>query len=159
MKTLLNGIFSKSMFMIATVVLLNSCSKDEEVPANVINDETGIKIDLDWSTGGSVNDATSQTDLDLYVYKNGTEIHSSEAVSSFERVELDPDFDGDGTYMVAVLLYSTSANVSYNATVNGITATKPYKFTSTFASTEESREVTVLKITKAGAKYTVEEVN
>lgn len=159
MKTLLNGIFSKSMLMIATVVLLNSCSKDEEVPSNVINDETGIKIDLDWSTGGSVNDALSETDLDLYVYKNGSVVHSSEAVSSFERIEFDPDFDEDGTYTVAILLYSTTADVNYNATVNGITATKPYTFTSTFAATEESREVTALKITKAGSKYTVEEVN
>ncbi len=144
--------------MMMTVVLLSGCSSDEdETPVNVINDDTGIKIDLDWSTGGTVNDALTDTDLDLFVYKGGKVVLSSEAGSSFERIEFDPDLYADGTYTVSILLYETSEDVTYTATVNGITTSKPYTFNSNFVAGDESREVTALTIVKSGSTYTVQE--
>lgn len=137
----------------SSVNMLTSCSDSDPVPTDVITDESGIKIDLDWSvTGGTSADALEKTDLDLIVYKNGSAYNSSESTNTFERIEMDP---ADGTYVVKVLLFRTSANVSYTVTANGQTVSKPITFTSTFASTDDDLEVETLTIVKSGSKYTV----
>ncbi len=151
-----------SNLLVASFLFLSiaSCSSDEEsAPTNVITDESGIKIDLDWSAGGTVNDALRDADLDLYVYKDGVRVLKSERASEFERIQFDPNLYADGTYTVAIFLYSTTKNVNYTATVNGVRVSKPYTFTSTFAANDEQRMVDGLTIVKAGSKYTITEAN
>jgi hypothetical protein len=157
----INRFYSRILvtMLITGFVALISCSSEEEIPSNVIKDDTGIKIDLDWTSGGTVNDALADADLDLIIYKNNIEVLSSKNVSSFERIEFDPNLYADGTYVMAVYLYSNDENVNYTATVNGITVSKPYTFTSAFAAEDDNREVKALNIVKSGNSYTVTDVN
>jgi hypothetical protein len=145
--------------LITGLVALISCSSEDEIPSNVIKDDSGIKIDLDWTTGGSVNDALADADLDLIIYKNNVEVLSSEKTSSFERIEFDPNLYADGTYVMAIYLYSNDENVSYTATVNGVSVSKPYTFTSSFTAEDDNHEVKALSIVKSGNSYTVTEIN
>jgi hypothetical protein len=145
--------------LITGFVALISCSSEEEVPSNVIKDDSGIKIDLDWSTGGTVNDALADADLDLIIYKNNVEVLSSKNVASFERIEFDPNLYADGTYVMAIYLYSNDEDVNYTATVNGITVSKPYTFSSNFATEDDNLEVKALNIVKSGNSYTVTDIN
>jgi hypothetical protein len=145
--------------LITGFVALISCSSEEEIPSNVIKDDAGIKIDLDWSTGGTINDALADADLDLIIYKNNVEVLSSKNVASFERIEFDPNLYADGTYVMAIYLYSNDEDVSYTATVNGINVSKPYTFSSTFATEDDNLEVKALNIVKSGNSYTVTDIN
>jgi hypothetical protein len=145
--------------LITGFVALISCSSEEEIPSNVIKDDAGIKIDLDWTTGGTVNDALADADLDLIIYKNNVEVLSSENVASFERIEFDPNLYADGTYVMAIFLYSNDEDVNYTATVNGIAVSKPYTFSSTFATEDDNLEVKALNIVKSGNSYTVTDIN
>lgn len=76
----------------------------------------------------------------------------------FERIEFDPDLYADGTYTVSILLYETSEDVTYTATVNGVTIAKPYTFNSNFVAADEPHEVYALTIVKSGSTYTVEPI-
>jgi hypothetical protein len=156
MKTIFKRVTS-SMLTLSVVIFLSSCGgKDEDSsPANTIDDSSGIKVDLDWTTGGSVNDALVEADLDLWIYKNQTKVLDSSHGGSFERIEFDPDLYADGTYNVVVYLYSNSKQVNYNVTVNGVTVSKPITTSSTFAAEEESHEVDLITIVKSGSKYTI----
>jgi hypothetical protein len=145
--------------LITGFVALISCSSEEEIPSNVIKDDSGIKIDLDWTTGGTVNDALADADLDLIIYKNNVEVLSSKNVASFERIEFDPNLYADGTYVMAIYLYSNDEDVNYTATVNGIAVSKPYTFSSTFATEDDNLEVKALNIVKSGNSYTVTDIN
>ena len=144
-----------AMLITGLVAMISCSSSDDEVPSNIIKDDTGIKIDLDWTTGGTVNDALSEADLDLIIYKNDVEVLSSKKSAGFERIEFDPNLYADGTYVMAVYLYSNDEDVTYTATVNGVTVSKPYTFTSTFDSEDDDREVKGLTIVKSGNSYTV----
>lgn len=154
LKTLLGIIF------LTTVVFFTSCSgpADDATPSNVINDSEGIKIDLEWSTGGTGIDALEEADLDLRIYKGGTKVLWSEKGSSFERIGFNPDLYADGVYTVTIFLYSNDEHTNYTATVNGISVSNPYTFTSTFAAEETQREIEALTITKAGSRYTIEPI-
>ena len=145
--------------LITGFVALISCSSEEEIPSNVIKDDSGIKIDLDWTTGGTVNDALADADLDLIIYKNNIEVLSSKNVASFERIEFDPNLYADGTYVMAIYLYSNDEDVTFTATVNGISVTKPYTFSSSFAAEADDQEVKALNIVKSGNIYTVTDIN
>ena len=147
--------------LFAAVVTLNSCSSSDEDkgPTNVITDGDGIKIDLEWTTGGTTNDALNEADLDLRIYKGGSQVLSSESSGSFERIEFDPDLYADGTYTVAIVLFENDEDTNYTATVNGISVTDPFTFTSTFAATEDYREINAFTITKLGSKYTMEPID
>lgn len=148
-----------TVLFLTTLIIFSGCGEDEKLPSNVIEDSEGIKVDLDWSTGGTPTDALNDTDLDLRIYKGGAKVLWSETGSQFERIEFDPDLYADGVYTVVIYLFSTDENVSYTATINGINVSKPYEFNSTFGAEDESREVSAVTITKKGNKYTIKPVD
>ncbi|MEO7989366.1 MAG: hypothetical protein ABI663_07490 [Chryseolinea sp.] len=144
------------IFLASSVAVLSSCGDSDPVPTDVISDESGIKLDLEWSiAGGTTNDALTASDLDLRVYKNGVIVTDSDYASSFERIELAPGDFADGTYVVKVYLYNTTTDVNYVVTANGLTVSKPVTFTSNFDSEADKLEVETLTITKSGSKYTI----
>ena len=146
---------------LAAIVMFSACSKTEELPSNVIEDATGINVDLDWTTGGSSVAATQEADLDLYFYKDGTEIEalSSASFSSFERTEFNSALYADGEYIVKVSFFSASKDVDFTLTVNGRQTSKPLQYTGSFAAeTEMDTEIEVVKVVKSGSKYTVTEL-
>lgn len=145
------------LFVLGAATFFVSCSDPKETPSDVIEDADGIKVDLDWTTGGSINDALSEADLDLLIYKDGNEVLSSESWYEFERITFDASLYADGTYTVKVFMLDAEKDVNYTATVNGITVSKPVTFTSTFDSEEDGRTVDALTITKEGKKFTVKQ--
>jgi hypothetical protein len=149
-----------AVILLSCVVFLNACSDPETGPSNVITDSEGIKIDLDWSTGGSVSTSISDTDLDLFISKNSTEVDASESGGAYEQVNLSTDINADGSYIVSVYSYNKVGKAtSYTVTVDGETVSKPYTFNSTYAKDDTYHKIDVLTIVKAGSKYTVTEIN
>jgi hypothetical protein len=146
-------------FLMGTIVWLSACGDPEPSPSNEIKDSQGIKIDLDWTTTGSTNDALTDADLDLYVYKGGVEVLASEASFAFERITFDPNLYADGEYTIKVYSFKVSKNANYVVTVNGNSVDKPYEFTSNFVANDTDRFVATLTVTKTGNKYTVKQIS
>jgi hypothetical protein len=138
--------------VLSTIVFFSACSSTDEVPSNVIEDADGIKVDLDWTTGGSSKDALTDADLDLQIFKDGTKVLYRET-TDFERITFDAALYADGVYIVKVKQYEASKNSNYTVTVNGISVTKPYTFTSNFNFADKGRVVDAIKITKTGKKF------
>lgn len=158
MKKYLNSI-AVVLLLAVSVVVLNSCSDSDPVPTDVITDNSGIKLDLKWSIPGSSADPKHAADLDLRIYKNGILFTESDnGLGYFEALTLNATnmtTFTDGTYVVKVLLFSTSSGVNYVVTADGITVSKTITFTSNFPSSPGESEVETLTIIKAGSNYTI----
>lgn len=141
------------------LLLLNlfifSCSKDKETPANVIEDATGVKIDLVWSTGSTTLTAKTEADLDLYLKKDTIEVLVSEKTGSFESIDFSDSLT-DSDYTVSVEYFEGTKNVTYDLIITGNTSNKSYKLSSEFVLANSGlMNIDVLKITKTGTKYTI----
>lgn len=154
------------VFLMSAVIVLNSCS-DDEVPANQIEDATGINVSLKWTTDGSTSDAISldDADIDLYLYHDQDELDWSTSGSQFENVTLDEVTTtmADGTYVVKVRFYDLYENGNYTVKISGknSSVTKTWSFDRDFTMDQEntSVKVGVLEIKKAGNKFTMTEIN
>ncbi len=145
------------VFTLFTLTLF-SCSKEKEVPANVIEDASGVKIMLEWNTGADFATSLSDADLDIYLRHDSSEVGKSESSNSFELIEL-ADTLSDSDYTLNVNYYKGLKNVTYNVTVSGKSTNKTYKVSSEFVATEDNALKTdvanhdILKISKKGTKY------
>ncbi|HEX6332786.1 MAG TPA: hypothetical protein VFZ78_01090 [Flavisolibacter sp.] len=153
-------LFNKMLLAGMLMLTMVACKKDDdEVPANVIEDATGLKLDLTWTlTDGST--ATSFVDIDVYVYRSSdlsTEIAYGTQTSTFEQVNLtNAILTTDGDYTVTVDYYDLNKNGNWTLTVNGLSVSKPYTIANrAFTTAEDGQEKQVLKISKSGNKYTL----
>lgn len=149
-----------ALMLFSAVVVLNSCSKDDEVPANLIEDADGITIDLDWTTGGSEAQAKDDYDLDLKLYdEDDNLIDESASGSEFESMGDFFTILDDGDYTVAIRVYSVDDDVTADAdwtiTVDGVTVNKPQTFEGSIAPNEEGDYINLVTVKKAGNKYTI----
>jgi hypothetical protein len=149
----------KSLRLLAAlgVLFMYACSSPEVVePANVINSSTGVKIELEWSTGGTVSQSIADADLDLYVYSPNGNLHgSSLSVGSFEKVDLASSAN-NGTYDIAVNYYSGSKRVDYKVIVTSMDGSKSVTKESFFPAAESGTTVRPFKVIKLDNKFTVE---
>jgi PBP1b-binding outer membrane lipoprotein LpoB len=141
--------------MVFAVILFSGCSS-EDAPKDVINDEEGILIDLKWTTGGTEQQALEQTDLDLYIFDQGSEeIVSSQVSDQFEKVFFEAFYD-EGQYTVEVQVNSVTQATDCFITVKGFGSEETIQRDfSINADTESGTKIVVLNISKKGNKFTL----
>jgi hypothetical protein len=143
-----------ALMLFSAVVVLNSCSKDDEDPANVITDGDGIRIELEWTTGGTVAEAKDEADLDLSVdTSDGDDVASSSSFSEFEAVNLGDLTDGE--YIVNVYMFGVDASGDFTVRVEGLDVSDSFSFSGDFAADDDGDITEFLRITKSGDKYTI----
>jgi hypothetical protein len=141
-----------ALMLFSAVVVLNSCSKDDDDPSNVITDGDGIRVELEWSTGGTVAQAKIDADLDLYIYEeDGVIVESSASSSDFESIDLGDLSDGE--YIVNVIVFDASEDGDFTVRVEGMDVSDSFTFEGDFESTDTATEF--VRITKDGDKYTI----
>ena len=146
-----------SALLLTGVAFLSSCSKDDDDPSNVITDSEGVVVTLEWTTGGTSSAALSDADLDLYIYKDGNEIASSEHASSFETAYI-ANANADGTYLLNVYGYDVTKGGTYTIKVTGQNVTTSFTFTGPFTLTDDGHDFDAVKVVKSGTKYTVTKI-
>ncbi|MBA4053327.1 MAG: hypothetical protein C0490_01310 [Marivirga sp.] len=143
----------RSIIALGVLVILSSCGNDAKEPANSISDDSGLSIDLNWTTSGNVPTALLQADLDLDVYKGEGEILSSYNTNEFEHVDFT-DLLEDGVYTVKISMYEISKKSNYTLKISGATKNKTFKV-SGFLDGNNQSTIPVLKITKEGDHFTL----
>lgn len=150
-----------ALMLFSAVVVLNSCSKDDEVPGNVIEDADGVTVELEWTTGGSEANSLLDYDLDLYILdEDGDLALSSADADEFELIEGSIfELLPDGEYTAAVYVYDvdTTDDADFTLTVNGESVNKPQTFEGSVSSSDDSERFEVATIIKSGNKYTINE--
>ncbi|MBK6265892.1 hypothetical protein JKA74_12690 [Marivirga sp. S37H4] len=145
-------------FTLFTAVLATifSCSgvEEDKLPENVIKDDGGLVIELEWSTGGSVSQAQADADLELFLFKGDTEVDASVNYASFEQVELK-DIYADDKYLITVEYYSGEVAVDYTIYVRGESTSESITYTGSFLSTDKGLIVEYLEIEKSGDEYAI----
>jgi predicted transcriptional regulator with HTH domain len=145
----------KALLIITLIFLIASCSDSSEpTPSNEIRDESGLNIDLEWSTGGSFAQSISDLDLDLVLLKGSTKVDQSLSYSSFEQVALS-DIYADGTYIVQVKVESASKPSDYKVFIKGILSNTSKQYDGKISTSEEGSVIEFITITKEGTKYTL----
>ncbi len=145
--------------MMLGLAMMSACSGSEEepVPANVVNSNAGITIELEWTTGGTSSDATTDADLELYLMKGTTEVAVSDFASRFETVTLQ-DVYADAEYLVQVEAFRATKNTSYTLYVKGDNEGEMKSYTGVFNAGDAGLKVDFLKVKKAGNTYTIAEL-
>lgn len=154
MNTLKTSLYAGLMLCLS---LLTACGGGSDpVPSNVINSSTGLRLDLEWTTGGTSSDAISDSDLDLYLMKGTNEAAKSISGYSFETVRIQ-DIYSDGEYVVDILAYRTAKRTNYTLYVKGDDEGEIKSFNSYFLATDGDQDLKIsfLKIKKAGSTYTI----
>jgi hypothetical protein len=137
-----------------TITKLDSGKSDSQ-----ITDTQGLHIQLNWS----LNDASDPftNDLDFYVYKgagaskeNNT-VASGGGSSSFENDDL-LNGEPDGEYTLDIEYYNVAKSGKFNVVLNGIAGSVIYSLNSNnFTVAGDGARFDLIKITKAGTKYTI----
>ncbi|EMR01743.1 hypothetical protein [Cesiribacter andamanensis] len=143
--------------LLLCLFFLTACGDGPEpVPANVVNSTNGLRIDLEWTTGGTTSDAVNNSDLDLYLTKGGTEVSNSTSSGSFEVVRIQ-DVYADGEYTIAVEAFNATKKTNYTLYVKGDDEGELKPYTGEFLAGDRYLKVNFLKIKKAGSTYTITE--
>ncbi len=147
----------KCFLLSALLITIFSCSGVEEVdkvPDNIIKDDSGLLIELEWSTGGSVTQSLDEANLNLYLIKDGKEIDASSNYGYYEEVAVE-DVYSDGSYIIQLVYYNGEAAVDYTLFVKGSSSTENITFNGSFLSTDKGVVVDYLKIQKSGNEYSI----
>jgi hypothetical protein len=147
-------IILRSTIVLFAIIALNACSDVQKELSSSIIDGKGLSIDLDWTTRSNVPTALIEADLDLDVYKGDGEILSSYNSDEFEHVDLTNLFE-DGAYTVKVSLYEIRKRSDYTLKIKGAANGKTFKVSGFFKGADDQPSVSVLKITKAGERFTL----
>lgn len=143
--------------LLSLLMLFHSCSQEEELPAHVIEDEKGIRIDLEWQTGDSDQAALLDADLDLYAYKNKVPELQSVKERAFESVQIR-NHKSDGEFVVRIVLFKNAADkrVDYTLRVTGASRSKKHRVSGYFrADDPDEYAVDRIRITKSAGRYTI----
>ena len=143
-------------YMFAALILTTSCGEEEEqLPDNVIEDEAGLVIQLEWTTGGSVSNSISDTDLELFLYKGDTKVDGSERSTDYEDVELS-GLLADGEYRVQINVFSIEKATDFTLFVIGSESERSVEYTGSFGVDEDDAFFPeFVTIVKAGETYTI----
>lgn len=147
-----------TLMVLPLLIFMAACggSEDDPQPNNVISDSQGVTISLEWSTGGTVEEAKNEADLDLKVVRDGNTVASSSSFSSFEETSLT-SANSDASYDVQVKYYGGSADVTFTVIVTGIASGASVEYTATFDSEDGGTGLydDFITITKEGNDYTI----
>jgi len=146
------------LLAICLVVLsLSSCKKDKDDDnANVIEDTSGLRVNLTW-TQASGTAPNSSVDLDMEIVKSSdlmNAVAASQNEDEFEEMVMASVLP-DGDYILAVDHFTVTQSGTYKLTVKGVSGTKILEFTNPFTTADDEVNKQVLKIVKAGNKFTV----
>ena len=149
----------KTLIRVLAVSLLTvsmvSCKKDKDEANNLIEDAAGLNVTLNWTHNDGSN--ALNTDLDVYVYQGTgttTEIVSGTQDSNFENFDI-PTGLADGDYTLTVDHYAISGNGVYTLKITGKAVSQSYELKNVaFTTANNLQEKQVLRINKAGNKYT-----
>lgn len=137
------------------ILSLSACDVDNEnVPNNVIVSDSGITIDLEWDTGGSVNQAIGEVDLDMGLFLGNTEVDFASSQNTFEQVFIEPFFV-DGIYIVEVIYFDGIADADFRTFVRGTGAIDNKVFESRVRLEEVGTAFDYLEIEKTGNRYRI----
>lgn len=141
----------------AAALGLTCCGEEEKLPAGEIEDSKGLKLQLEWTTGGSATAALNEADLDLVLYKGDIEVDQSKRSSSFEEVELS-GLLADGEYRASIKIYSAEKKADFELFVVGQNSETSLEYTGSFTVSDASIKAEYpdfVKITKKGTRYTI----
>lgn len=145
------------LLLFNVLISLSSCSDPvEATPDNIINDSEGIKITLEWSTGGSSTKSIEDVDIDLNLSLGSVIVDESANSFSFENVTLNPFF-ADGTYDLNLYYYAGTSAVDYTIYIigNSPDVTRTLEYNGVFNATDNGITITDLTIKKIGNKYVI----
>lgn len=143
------------MLGMVSIVMIVSCGEEEPLEVeNEIVDGSGLKITLEWSTGGSVSQSMEEVDLDLDLIFGDEAIDSSSSSFSFESVDLS-SFFSDGNFDVVVEYFRGSVNVDYTIFVEGASTGEILEYEGIFAASDAGLTITDISIIKDGNVYTI----
>ena len=155
MKILLKKSMMQVLAMGVLAISLASCKKEKnETPQNQIEDAAGLNVTLNWSMADGTN--ALNTDLDVYLYQGTgmvSQVAAGDAENQFENFDIVPTI-ADGEYTLAVDPYAVSGNGTYTLKVNGKAVAQTYELKNVAFSYADNQEKAVLRINKAGNKYT-----
>ncbi|MEM7551074.1 MAG: hypothetical protein AAF363_15430 [Bacteroidota bacterium] len=144
--------------LVLGLIFISSCSDDEGPQQIIINDISGIRIDLDWSTGENASQAVIDANLDLtiVVADDGSQaVGISENNGLFEFVSLS-SANVDGDYATLVFYRTGTVEVTYKIIISGIRSTdNPFEITGTFSSDQSGSIFSVADITKKGNQFII----
>jgi hypothetical protein len=138
-------------------ILFQSCSGPDPVDMRVITDTGGLRIDLEWTTGSSIAQSKIDVDLDLQLTKGTTVVSESLSYSGFEQVALS-DLYADADYQLKIIVASAAKGSTYTVFVNGVSSGEIRQYESKTHTSDEGVTLEVLKITKLGTKYTLQQL-
>ncbi|MEN8927369.1 MAG: hypothetical protein ABF242_04020 [Flavobacteriales bacterium] len=136
------------------MAVIMSCNKDG-LSERQITDTDGLRIELEWNTGGSSSQALSDVDLDLILTKGSTPIADSDNLNSFESLSITNSYT-NGVYGIEYDYFSGNVNPAYTLYVTGISSGTRKTYTGTIDRTE-TNDLLLLTIDKDGSEYLITE--
>jgi hypothetical protein len=146
-----------ALMLVSAVVVLNSCSKDDEPSFDSLTDAGGITISLTWDTGGTAADAIDEADWDVTIFDSDDDAveTSFPTSSSFDFIVLDDNDLTDGTYTVELQGWGTDADGDITVEVEGIDDGDSFSYNVDFTEDDDARNISMLKIVKDGNTYKI----
>ncbi|GAA5041668.1 hypothetical protein GCM10011506_43490 [Marivirga lumbricoides] len=148
-------------FISLLIIIVFSCTDNEEeilpdTNENVITDTDGITIRLEWSTGGSDDQAQDDVDLELFLSRNGNEVDASDEFG-FEQVQLQ-NINDDGRYIVAAQYFSGEKDIDYDFNLTGIESGESLSYSGSISAEDQGLTINYLEIQKDGELYSINEL-
>lgn len=143
---------TRAILFSLVIAVVSSCSTNEDVDPDKLKDTSGLNIDLEWTTGGSITQSLTDVDLDLKLMKGTTVVDESLHYSSFERVSLK-DIYSDGEYTLVIEFEYGKKGADYTVFLNGIQSGTSKKYESQVAGSDVGATIDFLKIVKRGTEY------
>lgn len=141
------------LFLISILFYLMSCSGPDPVDAREITDATGLNIDLEWSTSGSIAQSLNDVDLDIRLFKGTTQVDNS-LTYSFEQVELKNIY-ADGEYSLEIEVAAADVNADYTVYISGIETNTTKEYEGTITPSDNGVKIEFLTIRKTGTRYII----
>ena len=113
--------------MFGSIALLGSsgCKPVDDINnANVIQDASGIKVELTYSN--SATDPTAKTDLDLIIKDANGKTVFDDFGYGFDEIEILPNSLNDGTYNIFVYVSEIDRSTNYVVQITGLSSGKTY---------------------------------
>lgn len=147
-------ILTSILFSLSLLFTLVSCTYDPDaIPNNTINSPNGLVIDLEWYTGGSVAQSTSEADLDLILTTNSEFVEASET-AEYEQVRIE-NFYRDGSYIISVLYFAGNVDLDFSLYARGTNSSDNIVVQNSFLLEDEGVLVDIMEVVKSGTSYRV----
>ena len=138
------------------------CNSDDDGPSPfIIVDEEGVIIVLEWSTGGDIQQAIDNADLDMDLILDGNAIRTSSSATSFEEISLEPSFP-NGNYDVDILYSNGDRPVDFTVSINPISGEgQDFVALGSFSSEQAGNGIlsSFINVIKIDSTYTISQIN